>query len=129
MYERVLELVKLVGKGVYVVLVGMCLGIYGAIELLAHSKTSGWLWVIGGIATLMIVTLGVAYQALRARDETLESLESKGDGARTFFQGGEHTHFYVPPPPPEDESENAARDRLAGKDEETEPRPPTENQS
>jgi hypothetical protein len=92
-----------VGKGWFAVAVGGLFGIYGAIELIAHSKTTGWAWIAGGLAVMLIVSLAAAHQAFRARNA---ALGQESSNASVVFQGGEHKHYYVgefsqPPDSPE----------------------------
>lgn len=88
-----------VGKGWFAMVVGGLFGIYGAIELIVHSKTTGWAWIAGGLAVMLVVSLTVAHQAFRARNA---ALKSESSNASVIFQGGEHKHYYggeFPPPP------------------------------
>lgn len=100
MQGRLKELAVSVGQGWFVVVVGVGLGVYGLVELIAHSKTTGWVWITVGLVSLLLVALNVAYQALRQRDAVLAGRKSSETSvARPIvFHGGEHKHFHSSPP-------------------------------
>lgn len=80
-----------VGKGWFAVVVGGLFGVYGAVELIVHSKTAGWAWIASGLAVTLVVSLAVAHQAFRARNA---ALKNEASNASVIIQGGEHKHYY-----------------------------------
>lgn len=85
------ELAMSVGKGWLAAVVGVLFGVYGAVELIVHSKTTGWAWIAGGLAMMLFVSLAVAHRALMARNAAVENESSHSS---VIFQGGEHNHYY-----------------------------------
>ena len=65
------ELAMLVGKGWFAVVIGVLLGVYGAVELVVRAKASGWVWIAIALAVMTIISLNVAYQALKERNVAL----------------------------------------------------------
>jgi len=102
MRRRLKELALSVGAGWFAVMIGVGLGVYGAVALIASSKASGWMWIAIGLFVMLGVALRVAYLALKARDDARGGYE--GSMASTVIQGGEHYHYYGGPPNPEKES-------------------------
>jgi hypothetical protein len=89
------ELAMSIGKAWFAVAVGVLFSAYGFIELIAHSKTTGWPWIVGGLGVVLLVCLAVAHQALRERNAALRSESSR---ASAIFHGGEHIHLHVKVP-------------------------------
>ena len=86
-----------VGKGWFAMVVGFLFGLYGALELVVHAKTSGWAWIAGGLGVMLLISLNVAHRALSARNAALRSESSESS---VVFQGGEHKHYYYGERPP-----------------------------
>lgn len=80
-----------IGKGWFAAVVGVLFGIYGAVELIVHSKTTGWAWIAGGLGTMLLVSLNVAHRALRARNA---ALRGEPGHSLVVFNGGDHHHHH-----------------------------------
>jgi hypothetical protein len=89
--REVKELAISVGKGWFAAVISFLFGVYGAVELVAHSNASGWAWIAGGFAVMLLIALSVAHQALKARNA---ALKSESASSSVIIQGGEHTHYY-----------------------------------
>lgn len=101
MLSRLKELGMSVGAGWFAVVISLGLGSYGAVSLIVHSKASGWMWIAICVFGLLLVSLYVAYQALKSRDDAIlrtHQSETDGGSASVVFQGGEHHHYYGGPP-------------------------------
>ena len=96
------ELAMSVGKGWFAVAIGVLFAAYGAVELIAHAKTSGWVWISAAFAVAVAISLNVAYQALRERDAAVAGVApSVSTQSSVVIHGGEHNYYYGGPPSPE----------------------------
>ena len=68
------ELGSRIAKGWVAVALGLIMGFYGLYRAIAASKLSGLWWVSAGMLVCLLVTLNVAYGALKERDQALEPL-------------------------------------------------------
>lgn len=92
------ELAMSVGKGWFAVAIGVLLAIYGAVELIVHAETSGWIWISIALAVMVMIALNLAYQALKERDNALNAGGGYDESKSVVFHGGEHNHYYGGPP-------------------------------
>lgn len=95
MRRRFKELATSVGLGWFALAISLGVGVYGAVGLISSSKESGWMWIAIGLFVMLIVSLRVAYQALKARDD---ASEANSQASSTVIQGGKHYHYYGGPP-------------------------------
>jgi hypothetical protein len=85
------ELAMSVGKGWFAAVIGVLFGVYGAVELIVHSKATGWAWIAGGLTVMLLISFTVAHRALRARNA---AVKTESNHSSVIFQGGEHNHYY-----------------------------------
>ncbi|HBR27293.1 MAG TPA: hypothetical protein DD732_09720 [Rhizobiales bacterium] len=72
MATRTRELVRLVGKSVWVLIIDFVLGLIALQQAIAGNKHGATVFAIGFVALLAFAALYVAYRALKERDEATE---------------------------------------------------------
>jgi len=92
------ELAMSVGKGWFAVAIGVLFAVYGALGLIAHAKTSGWVWISAAFAVAVAISLNVAYRALKERNAALGVAPSESTQSSVVIHGGEHNYYYGGPP-------------------------------